>query len=133
MNQIKLVLKISIYTFLVFFVNTFFLFSQKLDKYDEEILKAMRDEIKVSLNELKLESLKSPYYVEYELVISEPISMKSVNGSFVEKSENKSIILNVGLRVGNYKFDNSNFFDVGLSFFGSSDDEERFKRTGKQD
>ena len=128
MNKTKLFLIYS----LIFSISLIFcstnLFSQKLDKYDEDILKAMRDEIKISLNELKLESLKSPYYVEYELVISEPISLKSINGSFVEKAENKSIILNVGLRVGDYKFDNTNFFDVGLSFFGSSDDEERFKR-----
>ncbi|MDQ1265343.1 MAG: hypothetical protein QG635_493, partial [Bacteroidota bacterium] len=33
-----------------------------------------------------------------------------------------------GVRVGNYKFDNTNFFDVSLGFFGSGDDEESFKQ-----
>lgn len=102
--------------------------SQNLSKTDNDILNAMRDEIKVNLNELKLESLKSPYYIEYELVISEPINIKYSSGKLVEKLENKSASVSVGLRVGDYKFDNTNFFDVGLSFFGSSDDEERFRR-----
>ena len=35
--------------------------------------------------------------------------------------------LTVRVRVGGAKFDNTNFFDVSLGFFGSSDDEEGFK------
>jgi hypothetical protein len=38
-----------------------------------------------------------------------------------------SAVLTVGIRVGNPKFDNTNFFDVSLGFFGSGDDEESFR------
>lgn len=118
------------YTFLLLFVllNNSNLISSNLTENEHEIFRALRDEIKITLNQLKLETLQPAYYVEYEITVSEPISLKSVGGKFVSKSENKTITLNVGLRLGSYKFDNSNFFDVGLSFFGSSDDEERFKR-----
>lgn len=104
------------------------LLSENLSKEDNIILQAMRDEIQNNLKNLKLESLKSPYYIEYELVISEPLTLKSSSGVIVDEGKNKISYVNVGLRVGDYKFDNSNFFDVGLSFFGSSDDEERFKK-----
>jgi len=126
-NKIKTFTNIF-FLILILILSNSNLLSNKLSENEEEIFSALRDEIKITLNQLKLETLKPAYYVEYEIIISEPISLKSVGGKFVAKGENKTISLNVGLRLGNYKFDNSNFFDVGLSFFGSSDDEERFKR-----
>lgn len=126
-NKIKTFTNILLLILILILSNSNLL-SNKLSENEEEIFSALRDEIKITLNQLKLETLKPAYYVEYEIIISEPISLKSVGGMFVAKGENKTISLNVGLRLGNYKFDNSNFFDVGLSFFGSSDDEERFKR-----
>jgi hypothetical protein len=102
------------------------LFAIENDK--ETIMSAMRDEIKRSMKELHLSSLKTPYYIEYQIVVNNPHEIKSVLGSLINSEVQKSIVLNTTIRVGNYKFDNTNFFDVGLSFFGSGDDEERFKR-----
>lgn len=111
---------------LLLFTNFSGLFA--LDNDKETILRAMRDEIKRSMKELHLSSLKTPYYIEYQIVENNPHEIKSVLGSLINSEVQKSIVLNTTIRVGNYKFDNTNFFDVGLSFFGSGDDEERFKR-----
>ncbi len=95
---------------------------------NDEILRAMRDEIKRSMDELKLEDLQKPYYIEYTVTKSSSFVLKSQLGSITEETDDIRTTLDVQVRVGDYKFDNTNFFDVGLSFFGSTDDEERFTR-----
>lgn len=94
---------------------------------NEEILKAMRDEISRSMNNLKLESLQKPYYIEYKLRLRKSNRINASLGKILESSSVDFGQLTVELRIGDYKFDNTNFFDVGLSFFGSSDDEESYK------
>jgi TldD protein len=94
---------------------------------DEDILKAMRDEIRRSMKELSIEGLEKPYYVEYKLTTKKVYDAKSSLGVILESDEFETASLNVAMRVGTYKFDNTNFFDFGLSLFGSGDDEERFK------
>jgi len=94
---------------------------------DDDILQAMRDEISRSLGQLKIESLDKPYYIEYKLIIRRSHIVKALYGSLTESRDIPSAQLNVGVRVGDYKFDNSNFFDFGLSFFGGGDQEESFK------
>ena len=92
-----------------------------------DVMNAMRDEISRSMKELSVGNLKKPYYIEARLKIHRVHTIKSVLGT-VEESENyQQATLSVGVRVGSYKFDNTNFFDFGLSFFGSSDEEESFK------
>lgn len=94
---------------------------------DNEILRAMRDEIERSMKELKLDALQKPYYAEYTVTFRKSHSVKASLGSIVEQNSGESAFLTVGVRIGDYQFDNTNFFDIGLSFFGSSDEEENFK------
>ena len=94
----------------------------------DEIIRAMKDELRRSMNDLKLESLQKPYYIEYYLTTLNSIHVNAVLGGVTGSSNSKSAELTVNVRVGNYKFDNSNFLDFGFSFFGSGDDEESFKR-----
>ncbi len=94
---------------------------------DDQILNAMRDEISRSMDELKLENLEKPYYIEYSLSVMDSYAIKAELGAVNENEYNQVARLTVGVRVGDYQFDNTNFFDIGLSFFGSSDDEERYK------
>lgn len=94
---------------------------------DEEILRAMRDEIKRSMSDLSIESIQKPYYIEYKLKIQHDNDSKASLGSILSSSKDKYASLSVGVRIGSYKFDNSNFFDFGLNFFGSGDDEEAFR------
>ncbi len=112
---------------ILFILINLFLSSFSLRANDDEILKAMRDEIARSMNNLKLESLQKPYYIEYTLKLKDANRVSSTLGKTLESLNTKFAQLTVELRIGDYKFDNTNFFDVGLSFFGSSDDEESFK------
>jgi len=94
---------------------------------DDDILQAMRDEISRSMQQLSIESLDKPYYIEYKLTIRRSHIVKAFYGSLTESRDMPSATLTVGVRVGDYKFDNTNFFDFGLSFFGGGDQEEKFK------
>lgn len=121
MNKIFLII-------VIFLVNATFSLSLINDtKNDDEIMNALRDEISRSLKKLKLESIRAPYYIEYSLRVRNVYNIKSDYGLLTESNNMAYAQLNVGVRVGDYKFDNTNFFDVGLSFFGSSDDEENFR------
>ncbi len=93
---------------------------------NDEIFKAMHDEINRSMNALQLEGLKKPYYIEYTLKTDGNGSISSVLGETVASNNSTSAMLTVRVRVGSYRFDNTNFFDIGLNFFGSRDDEEIF-------
>lgn len=100
--------------------------AEELTKQDKEILRAMQDEIDRSMEKLHLESLERPYYIEYTITFAEPIVIGASLGSIKDLTRIPRARLNVEVRVGDYKFDNTNFFDFGLNFFGSGDDEERF-------
>lgn len=90
------------------------------------VMKAMQDEINRSMKELKLENLQRPYYIEYQLKVVGNYDAYAYLGNIIKSNSDFNYILNVSVRVGDYKFDNSNFIDIGFSFFGSTDDEERF-------
>jgi len=94
---------------------------------DHEIFKAMQDEINRSLDKLKIDGLEELYYIEYTITKKHYYQCKATLGTLLETSENTNTLLTVGVRVGDYQFDQTNFFDINLSFFGSSDDEERYK------
>ncbi|MDX9790416.1 MAG: metallopeptidase TldD-related protein [Candidatus Kapabacteria bacterium] len=111
----------------ILLVTGIFLLSSSMQANDEIILKAMRDEITRSMDNLQLESLQKPYYIEYKLRLRHADRINGSLGKIVEKGSTQFAQLTVDLRIGDYKFDNTNFFDVGLSFFGSSDDEEAYK------
>jgi hypothetical protein len=82
-----------------------------------EILSAMRDEVKRSMDSLFIETLQKPYYVEYTLKISNTYRASALLGSLVDTASAKTITLNVQVRVGDYNFDNANFLDFSLFFF----------------
>ena len=98
-----------------------------LAKPDEELFKAMQDEINRSMASLQIDKLEKPYLIEYKVEILHSRMLESMLGGIVDNNNTKSAKLSVQVRIGNYKFDNTNFFDIGLGFFGSSDDEETFK------
>lgn len=117
----KLILAIALF---ISITNTGFSF----DKPNEDILFAMKNELTRSMNELKIDELERPYFIEYSFVEFEASSIRASLGSIESANKTNSAYINVGVRVGDYNFDNTNFFDVGLGFFGSSDDEEGFKK-----
>lgn len=93
----------------------------------QEIFRALRDEQKRSMSELTLGDLAKPYYIEYTLTVRPHHQVSATLGSLLESSQKPQASLSVMIRTGKPEFDNTNFFDVSLSFFGSSDDEESYK------
>lgn len=118
-NIIKYIL-LSIYFILSNFI---YLYSS----IDDDIFNAMQDEINRTINALSIGNLQKPYYVEYTLKMAQEYNIKAVLGAVTESNFNKYNTLSVKIRIGSYKFDNSNYLDFGLSFFGSGDDEEGFQ------
>jgi hypothetical protein len=102
-------------------------FSQSPALSDETVFRAMEDEMQRSLSGLRLGDLEKPYHIEYILTHRHRIGTHSVLGITQDVDTAQSVSLTVKVRVGNHQFDNTNFFDVSLGFFGSSDDEEPFK------
>lgn len=90
------------------------------------VMKAMRDEMERSMKDLNLQNLPKPYYIEYQLKVVGEFNTAAYLGNTISSRSGFNNILNVSVRVGDYQLDNSNFLDIGFSFFGSTDDEERF-------
>lgn len=82
-----------------------------------EILQALRDEIKRSMDSLYIETLPKPYFIEYSLKVSNTYRASAFLGYLTDSSQNKRVTLTVKVRVGDYKLDNTNFLDFSFSFF----------------
>ncbi len=95
---------------------------------DNDIMNAMRDEIKRSIKNLKMEKLKSPYYIEYTYIVKDNHHVEGLLGNITSSTSSKDGRVDVKVHVGDYKFDNTNFSGGGMFFFGggSRDDEEKF-------
>ena len=76
---------------------------------DSPIFRAMQDEMKRSMAELRLPGEPAPYYIAYE--ISETTTMRAVAtlGGLVDESTSRGRSLRVEVRVGDYAFDSSRF------------------------
>jgi len=94
---------------------------------EEMVYKAMQDEMQRNMQELQLGNLPRAYHMTYTLSIRKSISIHSTLGDVQSVDTGTAAYLSVAVRVGGPKFDNTNYFDVSLGFFGSSDDEEAFK------
>ncbi len=118
-------MKKSIFAFVLSVAVCFSMFTS-VSKSQDDIMRAMQDELNRSMAELKLDKLQKPYYIEYTLKIFDAYEAVATLGSIRDDKTVRRATLTVGLRVGDYKFDNTNFFDFSISFFGSGDDEESF-------
>jgi predicted Zn-dependent protease len=79
----------------------------------------MNDEMDRTLTNLKIDTLKPPYYVSYKVTENESHYVRASLGSLITVSNTpRSRSLNVQIRVGNRTFDNSNFISYGI--YGSS-------------
>jgi hypothetical protein len=81
---------------------------------DDLVMKAMRDEMARSTKELQLENLEKPYFIAYRIVDSESTRVAASFGALNHSNTGHSRMLNVEVRVGDYKLDNSNFFSYNF-------------------
>ncbi len=115
-------------TFVVFSATMFAVAITTTAAIDEEMVyRAMQDEMQRNMRELQLGDLPRAYHMTYSLSIRKSISVHSTLGDVQDVDTGTVAILSVAVRVGGPKFDNTNYFDVSLGFFGSSDDEEAFR------
>jgi len=77
---------------------------------DDVLVRAMRDEMSRSMKDLRLAELERPYFIAYHVRETQAASISATHGSLLHKNENRSRMLSIELRVGDYAFDNTNFF-----------------------
>jgi len=76
----------------------------------EWIFAAMKDEMARTISNLKIDTLRPPYYVAYSVVEHESYFIRASMGSLLSSSETpRSRSINVQMRVGSPSFDNTDF------------------------
>jgi len=93
-------IKSAILSLILVIPNLIFSESQSL------VLDAAQKELKRTMEGLKEKQLP-PYYLSYYIYDSNVLNIEAVNGKILKNSEDKSRTLDIDLRVGNYKFDNT--------------------------
>src|SRR5580700_605240 len=79
---------------------------------DDVPMKAMKDEMARSMT-MQLTGLGKPYFVAYRIQDITDITIAADLGSVDSSQNNRSRLLHVELRVGDYKLDNTNFLSIG--------------------
>lgn len=76
---------------------------------DDIVIRAMKDEMRRSMQKLQLENLERPYFISYLITDNESQQANANLGSLIYRSESHYRRLVVSVRVGDYTLDNSNF------------------------
>jgi TldD protein len=82
---------------------------------DDTIQRAMRDELKRSMT-LRLTNLDAPYFIDYDLSDVREFAASASLGGLISTSEQHFRQPRVHVRVGDYKFDNTNYVGSGFNF-----------------
>jgi hypothetical protein len=90
---------------------------------DDVILRAMRDELARSRS-IHLANIDPPYFISYSLDDGETFAVTATLGGIVSSRLDAFRLPEVEVRVGDYKFDNTNY--AGGGGFGSRFDTSRF-------
>jgi hypothetical protein len=81
---------------------------------DDVVLRAMRDELARSMQQLQLEKLEKPYFVAYRVTEKNTADVRACFGAVVLSSSVRHRFLTVEVRVGSPKFDNSHFLSMSF-------------------
>jgi TldD protein len=100
----------------------------------DPLLQAMHDEVNRSVK-LNIPNLEAPYFVEYVLDESDSFTASASLGALLSRNRERFRVPEVQVRVGDYKFDNTNFVGGGgggsrydLGSFPLDDDYALFRR-----
>ena len=75
----------------------------------------MRDELARSIQQLRLDTLAKPYFIAYRVTESQGVGASARLGGLLGEGDSRgSRFLQVELRVGDYSFDNTNYFGAGF-------------------
>ncbi len=92
------------------FILSFFIFYQGIaanEPGDNIVLKAMGEEMARSMKVLGEKGSPPPYYICYQITDTHQVSISASLGALGNSSENRSRLLDVDLRVGDYRLDNT--------------------------
>jgi predicted Zn-dependent protease len=94
---------------------------QKTDATDHT-LQAMHDELERSRTRMEIPGLEKPYFIEYRLLDLDIRTVTASFGALVSSTTTHNRFMDVNIRVGDYKLDNSNFIsgDQFQGFLGSA-------------
>jgi hypothetical protein len=83
---------------------------------NDVIVRAMRDELARSMEQLRLDTLPKPYFIAYRVTESQRgVGASARLGALVGEGDGRgSRFLQVEVRVGDYAFDNTNYFGAGF-------------------
>ena len=103
---------------------------------DSVLMQALRDELKRSTEQLRMEGLEKPYFVAYTVRHRRRMQASATFGSLLASWENEGRLLDVEVRVGSPSFDNTNLergpfqlFSLGaVAFLPSEDDYRELRR-----
>jgi TldD protein len=84
---------------------------------DDVILRAMQDELERSRG-LRAVSPEQPYYIEYSVHDGDSISASATLGALINSRRVNYRLPRIQVRVGDYKFDNTNF--IGTDFYSGT-------------
>lgn len=106
----------------------FFAAALPMRAQDDVLMRAMRDEMARSMKELQLANLEKPYYIAYRAIERDNTAVGASFGALNHSNTNRSRMFNAEVRVGDYKFDNTNFFSINFgqgteirtAFFGNT-------------
>ena len=94
------------------------LHAQAPEPSSDPVLRAMHDEIERS-RQLKLANLEAPYFIEYLMDEGDVFGVAASLGGLISERRDHLREPQIVVRVGDYKFDNTNF--VGTGFAGRYD------------
>jgi len=81
---------------------------------DDVLMRAMRDEMARSMKELQIPSLERPYFIAYRAVERDNTSVGASFGALNSSNTGRSRTFSAEVRVGDYRFDNTNFFSFNF-------------------
>ncbi|MBN1756538.1 hypothetical protein JW877_10070 [bacterium] len=91
----------------------FYLTSGLFAKENDPIFQALNDEMIRSLNELKMQNLEKPYFISCGIQERQSVEIEASFGAILNSDSDHYRELAIDLRIGDYKFDNSNY---GMDF-----------------
>ncbi len=88
----------------------------------DQTLNAMHDELERSRTRMQLPNVEKPYFIQYRLVDLDIRTITASFGALVSTTTAHNRLMDVGVRIGDYKLDSSNFISGGnpVGFLGSA-------------
>lgn len=90
-------------------VFAFSLFGQAANDTDDVLVRALKDEMQRSLDELQIDEEPKPYFIAYTVNEGTVDIVQSILGATAASNQQSNRSLNVALRVGSRELDNTNF------------------------